>query len=78
MVRNFKEWTKGSQTHNVLTADVEAEDIELGINEQELALDVDGEHMDEDPEGLDSDDDDDVNAELGIDAEECDGKSSCL
>jgi hypothetical protein len=63
------------QSHNVLIADVEAEDIELGINEQELALDVDGDHPDEDPEGLDSDDDD-VNAELGIDAEECDGKSS--
>ncbi|OAX44313.1 P-loop containing nucleoside triphosphate hydrolase protein [Rhizopogon vinicolor AM-OR11-026] len=53
-------------------ADVEAEDIELGINEQELALDVDGDNADEDPEGLDSDEDDGVNAELGIDAEECD------
>ncbi|KAG1801054.1 P-loop containing nucleoside triphosphate hydrolase protein [Suillus variegatus] len=36
-----------------LTADVEAEDIEFGIHEQELALDVDGDLAEEDPEGLD-------------------------
>ncbi|KAG1852016.1 P-loop containing nucleoside triphosphate hydrolase protein [Suillus tomentosus] len=55
-----------------LHADVEAEDIEFGIHEQELALDVDGDLAEEDPEGLDSDDEDGLNAELGIDIEECD------
>ncbi|KAG1882630.1 P-loop containing nucleoside triphosphate hydrolase protein [Suillus subluteus] len=53
-------------------ADIEAEDIEFGVHEQELALDVDGDLAEEDPEGLDSDDEDGVNAELGIDIEECD------
>jgi hypothetical protein len=56
-----------------LAADIEAEDIEFGVHEQELALDVDGDLAEEDPEGLDSDDEDGVNAELGIDIEECDG-----
>ena len=46
--------------------------MSLGVNGQELALDVDGDHADEDSEGLDSDDEDGINAELGIDAEECD------
>lgn len=53
-------------------ADIEAEDIEFGVHEQELALDVDGDLAEEDPDGLDSDDEDGVNAELGIDIEECD------
>ncbi|KAG2151417.1 P-loop containing nucleoside triphosphate hydrolase protein [Suillus clintonianus] len=53
-------------------ADIEAEDIEFGVQEQELALDVDGDLAEEDPEGLDSDDEDGVNTELGIDVEECD------
>jgi hypothetical protein len=34
---------------------------------------VDGDLAEEDPDGLDSDDEDGVNAELGIDIEECDG-----
>ncbi|KAG1772266.1 P-loop containing nucleoside triphosphate hydrolase protein [Suillus occidentalis] len=53
-------------------ADIEAEDIEFGVHEQELALDVDGDLAEEDPDGLDSDEEDGVNAELGIDIEECD------
>ncbi|KAG0703797.1 P-loop containing nucleoside triphosphate hydrolase protein [Suillus ampliporus] len=53
-------------------ADIEAEDIEFGVHEQELALDVDGDPTEEDPEGLDSDNEDGVDAELGIDSEECD------
>ncbi|KAG1742366.1 P-loop containing nucleoside triphosphate hydrolase protein [Suillus paluster] len=71
MVRNFKQSSHDFISKG-LTADIEAEDIEFGVREQELALDVDGDPTEEDPEGLDSDDDDGVNAELGIDAEECD------
>lgn len=37
---------------------------------------MDGDLAEEDPDGLDSDDEDGVNAELGIDIEECDGKFS--
>ncbi|KAJ7573380.1 P-loop containing nucleoside triphosphate hydrolase protein [Mycena floridula] len=48
-------------------ADVEVEDIELG-NDQELAFDVDASMEDEDPEALDTDDEDDALEEaLGID-----------
>ncbi|KAG2155816.1 P-loop containing nucleoside triphosphate hydrolase protein [Suillus bovinus] len=64
-----------SEAHCPITplhADIEVEDIEFGVYEQELALDVDGDLAEEDPEGLDSDDEDGVNAELGIDIEECD------
>ncbi|KAF8843324.1 P-loop containing nucleoside triphosphate hydrolase protein [Paxillus ammoniavirescens] len=39
---------------------LEAEDIELGTGGQDLALDVDDGFADEDPEALDSDEDDDV------------------
>lgn len=59
---------------NHSTADVEAEDVELGVMEQEdLALDVDGDQVDDaelDAEALDSDDEVDENLELGIDTEE--------
>ncbi|KAJ7600578.1 P-loop containing nucleoside triphosphate hydrolase protein [Mycena floridula] len=48
-------------------ADVEVEDIELG-NDQELAFDVDASMEEEDPEALDTDDEDDALEEaLGID-----------
>lgn len=55
-------------------ADVEAEDVELGIVEHnELALDVDDGLSQEDPEGLDSDDDESaINDELGLDINETD------
>ena len=52
---------------------MEAEDVDLGIAEQtDLALDVDGDQVDDadvDDEALDSDDDDE-NKDLGIDTEE--------
>ena len=51
------------------TADLEAEDIELGnaVN-VDLALDVDGLMNEvEDPEALDSDDEDQLDEELGLD-----------
>ncbi|KAF7982902.1 hypothetical protein HWV62_25164 [Athelia sp. TMB] len=51
-------------------ADVEAEDIDFGHRDEDLAFDVD-EEMREDPEALNSDDDDDaLNEELGIDIDE--------
>jgi ATP-dependent RNA helicase DHX37/DHR1 len=53
----------------LITADLEAEDFDLGnaVND-DLALDVDG-LMDEveDPEALDSDDEDQLDEELGLD-----------
>ena len=56
-------------------ADVEAEDVDLGITEQtDLALDVDGDQVDDaevDDEALDSDDDDENN--LLADADVDDG-----
>ncbi|THH01498.1 hypothetical protein EW026_g1188 [Hermanssonia centrifuga] len=52
-------------------ADVEAEDMDLGGDQMDLALDVDGDNADFDDEALDSDDD--LNdQELGIDTEESD------
>ncbi|THH27990.1 hypothetical protein EUX98_g6197 [Antrodiella citrinella] len=53
--------------------DMEAEDIDLGISEQDIAFDVDGdlEQAIEDEEALDSDVDED-NEALGIDTEETD------
>ena len=55
-------------------ADVEAEDVDLGDAQradEALAFDVDG---DVDAEALDSDEDEEGNDELGIDAEESDGE----
>lgn len=51
---------------------MEAEDLDLGEQEA-LALDVDGEDgaIDDDPEALESDDEED--AQLGIDIDESDG-----
>lgn len=56
-------------------ADVEAEDMELGAEQKDLALDVDGDNadVDMDDEALDSDNDLN-NEELGIDTEESEGK----
>lgn len=53
----------------LIVADLEAEDIDLGnAIKDDLALDVDG-HLDEteDPEALDSDDEDQLDEELGLD-----------
>jgi hypothetical protein len=53
----------------LITADLEAEDMDLGNTvDDDLALDVDG-LMDEveDPEALDSDDEDQLDEELGLD-----------
>jgi ATP-dependent RNA helicase DHX37/DHR1 len=47
-------------------SDREAEDVELG-NDEDLAADVDDGDAESDPEALDSDDDDEAVAELGID-----------
>ncbi|KAJ6619426.1 P-loop containing nucleoside triphosphate hydrolase protein [Mycena sp. CBHHK59/15] len=58
-------------------ADVEAEDLELGNQRpDDLAFDVDVDMVDEDPEALDSDDDDveeqALDKELGLDSEDAD------
>jgi ATP-dependent RNA helicase DHX37/DHR1 len=53
----------------LITADLEAEDIDLGnaVND-DLALDVDGLMNEvEDPEALESDDEDQLDEELGLD-----------
>ena len=52
-----------------ITADLEAEDIDLGnVVRDDLALDVDGFMNElEDPEALDSDDEDQLDEELGLD-----------
>ena len=52
-----------------ITADLEAEDIDLGnAADDDLALDVDGLMNEvEDPEALDSDDEDQLDEELGLD-----------
>jgi hypothetical protein len=60
---------------NVFLASIEAEDIELGATNEDLALDVDEAVAEEDPEALDTDDEDsEENAQLGIDTEESDGQ----
>ena len=52
----------------LITADLEAEDIDLGDVKDDLALDVDGLMNEvEDPEALDSDDEDQLDEELGLD-----------
>ncbi len=60
-------------------ADVEVEDIDLGNNalEDDLAFDVDGANQEEDPEGLESDEDDELDEELGIE-EDADSESLFL
>ena len=78
MVQNPRFWPKvvnSTQTFVVLIflilADLEAEDIDLGnAVDDELALDVDGlmnENEVEDPEALNSDDEDQLDEELGLD-----------
>lgn len=61
-----------------LTADVEPEDIDLGTEQiqDDLAFDVDGDDPDDDPDALDSDDER-LNEELGLDAEESDCTFFC-
>jgi ATP-dependent RNA helicase DHX37/DHR1 len=58
----------------ILIVVLEAEDIELGTGGQDLALDVDDGLADEDPEALDSDEDDVDDIEES-DCE-CDARSS--
>jgi hypothetical protein len=59
---------------HLFTADVEAEDIDLGTADHgSLASDVDGDLPEDNPDALDSDDEGDLNRELGIDLEESDG-----
>lgn len=55
-----------------IQADIEPEDMDLGAEEKELALDVDGENVDMkmDDEALDDENDE----ELGIDVEESEGQ----
>jgi hypothetical protein len=61
---------------NQFLADVEAEDLELGHIDNDLAIDVDEDVANEDPEALDSDDErPDENEELGIDMDETESKS---
>ena len=77
LVQNPRFWPKvvNSSTHTfivliiLITADLEAEDIDLGNNvNDDLALDVDGLMKEvEDPEALDSDDEDQLDEELGLD-----------
>lgn len=59
-------------------ADVEAEDLDLGdLQAGDLALDVDADMADEDPEALDSDEDTEehqLDKELGLDSSDADGK----
>ena len=52
-----------------VAADLEAEDMDLGnVVKDDLALDVDGHSNEvEDPEALDSDDEDQLDEELGLD-----------
>ncbi|KAG2359483.1 hypothetical protein BDR07DRAFT_1414902 [Suillus spraguei] len=50
-----------------LLADIKAEDIEFGVHERELVLDVDIDFAE------DNDDEGGVNTKLGIDVEECGG-----
>lgn len=69
----------GTTVHHSLTADIEAEDVDLGI-EQDLALDVDGDDVDADVDmdALDSGNESETNEELGIDAEESESESRFL
>ena len=76
LVQNPRFWPKVvNSTHTfvvlifLITADLEAEDIDLGNNvNDDLALDVDGLMKEvEDPEALDSDDEDQLDEELGLD-----------
>jgi hypothetical protein len=63
---------------NEILADVEAEDVELGNNEDDLAFDIDDGVADEDPEALDSDgEQSSENGELGIDMDETESKQIC-
>jgi len=58
-----------------ISAEFEAEDFDLGHDGGELAFDVDEDMADEDPEALDSDDDQaGENEALGIDVDETESK----
>ena len=64
---------RGTLTHRSV-GDIEVEEIDLGV-QGDLAVDVDGSVADEDPEGLDSDSEDEeqVDKELGIDLDDVEG-----
>ncbi|KAK0464536.1 P-loop containing nucleoside triphosphate hydrolase protein [Desarmillaria tabescens] len=56
-------------------ADVEAEDLDLGNSskiDEDLAIDVDTADMEEDPEALDSDEEDELGEELGVEFDDND------
>lgn len=56
------------------SADVEAEDVDLGVKPDDLAFDVDENVGDEDPDALDSDDEHSgIDEELGIVMDETEG-----
>lgn len=58
-----------------ILADIEAEDIDLGNDEVDVAFDVDGDMVNEDPEALDSDDEQlRDNEGLGIEMDETESK----
>jgi hypothetical protein len=60
---------------NEFVADVEAEDVELGNSESDLAFDVDEGMADEDSDALDSDDErPGENEALGIDVDKTESK----
>ena len=69
----FRLYTTLKYTNSPL-ADIEAEDIDLGDIQDDLAMDVDGEAKgyNDDPDALDSDDDE-IDEELGLD-DDSDGK----
>lgn len=58
------------------SADVEAEEIDLGYDPAGLADDVDGVEAVEDPEALDSDLEDDGMGDFGDMEEDCDGMNA--
>ena len=67
-----------SHGSNEILADIEAEDVELSNNDDDLAVDVDEGILDEDPEALDSDDEQTgENVELGIETAEAESKQVC-
>ncbi len=58
-------------------ADVEAEDLDLGNsskNDEDLAIDIDTADIEEDPEALDSDEEDELGEELGVEFDDNDSK----
>lgn len=75
-IANLAEEALDVRTISTAHADVEVEDLDFGVTQDEdLAADVDTADVQEDPEALDSDDDEDdaLAAELGIEFDDKDG-----